>query len=95
MRRDRIVGTRNARDSETLGGYMSSRTISLKVPEVGFIAGTRVALGMGIGLLAAGKMDRNKRELTGWTLVAAGVISTVVIAKRIIGRARRPWYLIA
>ena len=74
---------------------MSSKTISLKVPELGFIAGTRFALGMGVGLLAAGKMDRNKRERTGWTLVAAGVISTVVIAKRIIGRTKRPWYLAA
>ena len=74
---------------------MSGKTISLKVPEVGFIAGTRFALGMGVGLLAAGKMDRNKRERTGWTLVAAGVISTVVIAKRIIGRTKRPWYLVA
>jgi multisubunit Na+/H+ antiporter MnhB subunit len=74
---------------------MSSKTISLKVPEVGFIAGTRFALGMGVGLLAAGKMGRDKRELTGWTLVAAGVISTVVIAKRIIGRTKRPWYLAA
>ena len=74
---------------------MRSKTISLKVPEVGFIAGTRLALGMGIGLLAAGKMDRHQRERTGWTLVAAGVISTVVIAKRIIGRTKRPWYLAA
>ena len=74
---------------------MSSKTISLKVPELGFIAGTRFALGMGFGLLVAGKMDRNKRERTGWTLVAAGVISTVVIAKRIIGRKKRPWYLAA
>ena len=74
---------------------MSSKTISLKVPEVGFIAGTRFALGMGVGLLAAGKMDRKKRERTGWALVAAGVVSTVVIAKRIIGRTKRPWYLAA
>jgi len=74
---------------------MSSKTISLKVPEVGFIAGTRFALGMGVGLLAAGKMDRKKRERTGWALVAAGVVSTVVIAKRIIGRTKRPWYLVA
>ena len=77
------------------GGYMRSKTISLKVPEVGFIAGTRFALGMGVGLLAAGKMDRHQRERTGWTLVAAGVISTVLIAKRIIGRTKRPWYLAA
>jgi hypothetical protein len=74
---------------------MGSKTISLKVPEVGFIAGTRFALGMGVGLLAAGKMDRKKRERTGWALVAAGVVSTVVIAKRIIGRTKRPWYLAA
>ena len=74
---------------------MRNKTISLTVPEVGFIAGTRFALGMGVGLLAAGKMDRHQRELTGWTLVTAGAISTVLIAKRIIGRTKRPWYLAA
>jgi len=74
---------------------MRSKTISLKVHELGFVAGTRFALGMGVGLLAAGKMDRDQRERTGWTLVAAGVISTVLIAKRIIGRTKRPWYLAA
>ena len=74
---------------------MRSKTISLKVPEVGFIAGTRFALGMGVGLLAAGKMDRHKRERVGWSLVAAGVVSTVLIAKRIISRTKRPWYLAA
>ena len=74
---------------------MHGKTISLKVPEVGFIAGTRFALGIGVGLLTAGKMDRHQRERTGWTLVAAGVISTVLIAKRIVGRTKRPWYLAA
>ena len=74
---------------------MRSKTISVKVPDVGFIAGTRFALGMGVGLLAAGKMDRHQRERTGWALVAAGAISTVLIAKRIIGRTKRPWYLAA
>jgi hypothetical protein len=74
---------------------MRSKTISLKVPEVGFIAGTRFALGMGVGLLAAGKMDRHQRERMGWSLVAAGVVSTVLIAKHIISRTKRPWYLAA
>lgn len=74
---------------------MRSKTISLKVPEVGFIAGTRFALGMGVGLLAAGKMDRHQRERMGWSLVAAGVISTVLIAKRLIWRRKWPWYLAA
>ena len=74
---------------------MRSKTISLKVHEVGFIAGTRFALGMGVGLLAAGKMDHDQRERTGWTLVAAGVISTILIAKRVIGRTKRRWYLAA
>jgi hypothetical protein len=72
---------------------MSNKSISLKIPEVGFIAGTRFALGFGVGLLAAGRMDRGQRERAGWTLVTIGVISTVAIAARIIGRTKRPWFL--
>jgi len=41
------------------------RRISLRVPEIGFIAGTRAALGAGIGLLLADRLNRRQRRKVG------------------------------
>jgi len=49
----------------------------LTVPEIILIAGTRVALGAGVGLLLAGKMNDNKRQGAGWALFAVGVLTTI------------------
>lgn len=54
------------------------RTLTLK--DIGLIAGTRVALGMGIGLLISGKMSRYRRRSVGWSLVTAGALTTIPIA---------------
>jgi hypothetical protein len=49
----------------------------LTLPQIGLIAGTRGALGAGLGLLLGGRLDRNRRNAVGWTLVLIGAISTV------------------
>ena len=49
----------------------------LTVPEIALIAGTRVALGAGAGLLLAGKMNDSKRQGAGWALFAVGVLTTI------------------
>lgn len=41
------------------------------------IAGTRVSLGAGIGLLIGNKLDRNQRTAAGIALFAVGVLSTI------------------
>jgi hypothetical protein len=47
------------------------------VPELFLIAGTRAALGAGIGLLLADRLNEDQRRAVGWTLLAVGVISTI------------------
>ena len=50
------------------------------VPELILIAGTRVALGVGIGLLVGGKLSRDQRKSTGLALVLMGALTTVPLA---------------
>ena len=62
------------------------RQIQLSIPEVAFIAGTRGALGAGLGLLAAGRMNQTRRRAIGWTLLAVGALTTIPAARRLLGR---------
>ena len=56
---------------------------SLSVPEIGIIGGTRAALGAGIGLLLAGRLNDDQRRAAGWALLAVGAISTIPIVVQI------------
>ncbi len=69
-------------------------------PELGLIAGTRVALGVGIGLLLANRLRPEQRRAAGWSLVAVGALTTFPLAAGIyFGRkpgqsgASRPRYV--
>lgn len=59
---------------------------SLTIPEIVFIAGTRVALGLGIGLLISGKLNSDQRQGAGWTLAAIGALTTIPLAAGLIGK---------
>jgi hypothetical protein len=50
------------------------------LPLILLFAGTRVALGIGIGLLIAGRLDRSKRRNLGLALAIGGGASTVPFA---------------
>ena len=63
---------------------MIQRTLTL--PELGLIAGTRVALGAGIGLLIADRLNDDQRRAAGWALLAVGALSTVPLAANILFR---------
>jgi hypothetical protein len=52
--------------------------------EIAVIGGTRAALGAGIGLLLAGKIDQRHRRAVGWTLVAVGALSTLPLILRVL-----------
>ena len=54
-------------------------TVSLELPMLALIVGTRAALGVGIGLLLADKLG-DKRRAVGATLVFVGAITTVPAA---------------
>ena len=66
----------------------------LTIPQIVLIAGTRVALGAGLGLLLAGKLNRSARKGAGFALLAVGALSTIplaidVVSKRQSGEKQR------
>ena len=69
---------------------MPKSIIPFKLPELGFIAGTRVALGAGLGLILADKLNRRQRKRTGWTLLAIGALTTIPVAIHVIRKIKRP-----
>jgi hypothetical protein len=62
------------------------RTVVLTLPELAFIAATRGALGVGIGLLVSGKIAGSRRRPLGWSLFLLGLAATVPAARRVFGR---------
>ena len=49
----------------------------LTMPEILLLAGTRVALGAGVGLLMSEKLSPDARKAAGKALFAVGALSTV------------------
>jgi hypothetical protein len=58
------------------------------IPEIILIAGTRVALGAGLGLLIAGKLSSDTRKGAGWALLAVGALSTIPLAVAVVSKPR-------
>jgi hypothetical protein len=50
------------------------------------IAGTRVALGVGVGLLISGWLNKDQRQAAGWALLGVGVFSTVPIVRGLLAK---------
>ena len=61
---------------------------SFTIPEIILIAGTRVALGVGLGLLIAGKLNSDARRGAGWALLAAGALTTIPLVAAVAGKPR-------
>jgi multisubunit Na+/H+ antiporter MnhB subunit len=60
------------------------------IPEIGLIAGTRVALGVGIGLLLSDKLRGEERRCAGWVLVGIGAVTTFPIIVNMLGKPHVP-----
>ncbi|MDQ2947101.1 MAG: hypothetical protein M3Y27_14360 [Acidobacteriota bacterium] len=60
---------------------------SLTIPEIMLIAGTRIALGAGLGLLLADKLNRDARKGAGWALLAVGALSSIPIVIGVLGKS--------
>ena len=58
--------------------------VPLSFPKLAMIAGTRAALGAGVGLLVAGRLSDDQRRAVGWTLVGVGVVTTIPIAVQLL-----------
>lgn len=63
---------------------MHTKTITL--PELGLIAGTRVALGAGLGLLLADCLGDERRRAVGWTLALVGGLTTIPLALDVLNK---------
>jgi hypothetical protein len=58
----------------------------ITLPELALIAGTRVALGIGLGLLLSERLNEDTRRGAGWALVAFGALSTIPLAVGVFGK---------
>jgi hypothetical protein len=63
---------------------MKERTVT--IPELALMGGTRVALGAGIGLLIAHRLNRDQRKGAGWVLLGAGILTTIPLVAEILGK---------
>jgi len=61
---------------------------TLTAPEIGLIAGTRLALGVGIGLLISGRMSSDQRRAAGVALTLVGGLTTIPLIAHVITRGR-------
>jgi hypothetical protein len=66
------------------GEYFMERKLTFA--EIILIAGTRVALGMGIGLLVSGRLNDDQRRSAGLTLTLVGGLTTIPLAINLISR---------
>jgi hypothetical protein len=58
----------------------------LTIPEIMLIAGTRVALGVGVGLLISERLNKDQRKGAGWALLAVGVLTTIPIVRGVLAK---------
>lgn len=65
------------------------RTVTLPLPMMGFVVATRAALGVGIGLLVAGRLPEQRRRKVGLALVGIGAATTYPALRWILPRVRR------
>jgi hypothetical protein len=64
------------------------RETRISLPELALVAGTRAALGFGLGLLLADHWPEGQRRAIGWTLLLVGLVSTVPLAFEVLGGRR-------
>ena len=62
------------------------KQVTLTVPELGLVVGTRAAFGAGLALLLGELLPPEQRRAVGWTLVAVGIITTVPLMAAIFGK---------
>jgi len=51
-----------------------------------WIAGTRVALGIGLGLLISDRLNEDQRKAAGWALIGVGVMTTIPIVRGLLAK---------
>jgi hypothetical protein len=61
------------------------RESTLTIPEIALIGATRGALGAGVALILADKLDRKERRAVGWTLFLVGIATTIPLVLMVFG----------
>jgi len=56
------------------------------IPEIMLLAGTRVALGAGIGLLISDRLTKDQRKGAGWALLAVGVLTPIPMVTGVLAK---------
>ena len=85
-------------DGYTVAPLCVMKERGLTIPEIALIGGTRVALGVGIGMLISDRLNKDQRKGAGWALFGVGVLSTVPIVIGILTKrpiAEKPVVLVA
>jgi hypothetical protein len=62
------------------------KTVRLTLPEIALLAGTRAALGGGVGLLLGERLKSEQRRAVGWTLLIVGLLTTISLALEVFGK---------
>jgi hypothetical protein len=57
---------------------------TLTAPEIALIAGTRMALGVGVGLLISSRMNKDQCRAAGWALALVGGFTTFPLIAQVI-----------
>lgn len=65
------------------------RSTRITIPELVLFGATRGMIGTGLGLLVAGRLQRDRRFAVGWTLIVVGALSTIPLGMEVFGRGRR------
>jgi hypothetical protein len=62
----------------------------LTLPDILLIAGTRVVLGVGIGMLISTRLNNDQRKSAGLALALVGGLTTIPLALGVIGKSLGP-----
>ena len=65
---------------------MKLKERKVTIPELMLIGGTRVALGMGIGLLIKDKLNKDQRQAAGLALLIVGAVTTIPLAIEVLSK---------
>jgi hypothetical protein len=58
----------------------------LTIAEIILIAGTRVVLGVGLGLLLSSRLNKDQRKAAGLALALVGGLTTIPLALGVLGK---------
>ena len=65
---------------------MKLKERKVTLPELMLIGGTRVALGLGIGLLIRDKLNKDQRKAAGLALLIVGAVTTIPLAIEVLSK---------